>query len=254
VPWAIAAAAGLAFSLAQVLPWYAGEQTPDLQPPAVKLLISNVNQGNHRHQLLERLVTIEDPDVVGLVEVNQRWQRALGFLRERYPYHFEMPDERFVGLGLYSRLPLEDARTVRLPGGSTPAIAATLKAPGGNIEILIVHPVPPMSARLIRRRNEQILGLAQYARSVAGPLVMAGDFNITMWNRGYQPLKEVAGLQNAREGRGIEPTWPAIPALGVPIDHILASPEVQLRDFGALPAVGSDHLPVSAVFSVPPPK
>ena len=251
LPWAIAAALGCALSLAQVLPWYSGQDPSGSPEPGVKLLVSNVNQGNRRYELLERLIAGEKPDVVGLVEVNQRWQRELGYLRARYPHHFEMPDERFVGLGLYSRLPLENARTLRVPGGSTPAIAATLKAPGGDVEILIVHPVPPMDASLIRRRNEQIRGLAQHAQSAQGPLVMAGDFNITMWNAGYRPLVEAGGLRNAREGRGIRPTWPALGPLGVPIDHILASPEINLRNFRVLGRVGSDHLPIAAEFFVP---
>jgi endonuclease/exonuclease/phosphatase (EEP) superfamily protein YafD len=248
--WAIVAAAGLALALAQVLPWYAGSDDPASPGLSVKLLISNVNQGNRQHGLLERLVANEDPDVVGLVEVNQRWQRELGFLRARYPHHYELPDERFVGLGLYSRLPLEDVRTMRIPGGFPPVIAATLKAPRGDVEILIVHPVPPINASLVRRRNEQIRGLADYARTVAGPLVMAGDFNITMWNVGYRPLEDVGGLRNARRGQGIRPTWPALGPLGVPIDHVLASPGVELHVFRVLPAIGSDHLPIAAEFSL----
>jgi endonuclease/exonuclease/phosphatase (EEP) superfamily protein YafD len=249
LPWAIAASFGLALCLAQLLPWYAGRE-PGPSGPSVKLLISNVNQGNRQHELLERLVANEDPDVVGLVEVNQRWQRELGFLRARYPHHYELPDERFVGLGLYSRLPLEDVRSMRIPGGFPPVIAATLKAPGGDVEILIVHPVPPINASLIRRRNEQIRGLADYARTVAAPLVMAGDFNITMWNAGYRPLEEIGGLRNARRGQGIRPTWPALGPLGVPIDHVLASPGVELHVFRVLPAIGSDHLPIAAEFSL----
>lgn len=249
LPWAIAAVGGFSLSLAQVLPWYLGEDVREMQQPEVKLLISNVNQGNRRHDLLQRLVADENPDVIGLVEVNSRWRGELAALRARYPHHFELPDERFTGLGLYSRLPLDDARVLRLPR-ATPAIAATLKAPGGDVEIVIVHPVPPMNARLIRHRNENILALARYARSASGPLVIAGDFNITMWNAGYQPLEQVGKLRNARDGYGIGPTWPSILRLGVPIDHVLASPAVQLREFRVHSGVGSDHLPVSANLSL----
>jgi endonuclease/exonuclease/phosphatase (EEP) superfamily protein YafD len=248
--WAIAAAAGFAFSLAQVLPWYAGAGISPSHRPSVKLLISNVKQGNVRYDLLERLVASENPDVIGLVEVNQRWQRALGFLRAQYPYRYELPDESFVGLGLYSRLPLRHARALRIPEGSTPAIAATLGLEGGDVEIMIVHPPPPMNAQLIQRRNEHILGLAHYARSAGGPLVIAGDFNVTMWNAGYRPLAEIGGLVNARQGRGIRATWPSLGPLGVPIDHIVATPQVQLEDFRVLPDVGSDHSPVSAMLSL----
>jgi endonuclease/exonuclease/phosphatase (EEP) superfamily protein YafD len=196
------------------------------------------------------LVSEENPDVVGLVEVSEHWLHKLERLRERYPYHFEVPDQRHVGLALYSRLPLAGARTIRIGDGSTPAIAATLTTPAGKVEILLVHPASPLDAAAIRRRNAQIRALAQHVRDTGRPTVLAGDLNITMWNSGYRPLVEVAELRNARAGHGIGPTWPAIGRLGVPIDHILATPDVHLRAFRLLRPIGSDHRPIVAEFAL----
>lgn len=247
------AAAAAAIALAPVLPWYFGrdDAIADGARPAVKLMVSNVYvQNRHKRRLFE-LVAAESPDVVGLVEVNSGWLAKLKRLREAYAYHFEAPDEHFVGLALYSRYPLDDARILKLPDElSTPAIAATLKAPGGDVEIVLVHPMSPESPEAIRRRNEQIRALATYAAGVRGPLVMAGDFNLTMWNAGYRPLVETAGLHNARQGYGVGPSWPALGKLGVPIDHILGTPGVHFRNFRVLGPVGSDHLPVRAEFTV----
>jgi endonuclease/exonuclease/phosphatase (EEP) superfamily protein YafD len=86
-------------------------------------------------------------------------------------------------------------------------------------------------------------------RAEPHPLVVAGDFNLTMWNRHYRPLADVAGLHNAREGHGIAATWPAGWPLGVPIDHVLGSADVQLRNFRVLRAIGSDHRPIAAEFA-----
>ena len=184
--------------------------------------------------------------------MNARWLRKLEPLRARYPYHYEVPDELYVGLALYSRLPLEDARELRLPGeGRRPPIAATLKAPGGDVEIVLAHPMSPVGAEYIRQRNAQIAALAKHAATARTPLVLAGDLNLTMWNDAYRPLVDVAGLHNARKGHGIGPTWPALGPIGVPIDHILATPDVRLRNFRVLPGIGSDHYPVTAEFSTP---
>ena len=109
----------------------------------------------------------------------------------------------------------------------------------------------PIGADYIRRRNAQIAAIARHAGTTRHPLVLAGDLNLTMWNDAYRPLVEVAGLHNARKGHGIGPTWPALAPLGVPIDHILASPGVVLRNFRVLPGIGSDHLPLTAEFGVP---
>ena len=81
----------------------------------------------------------------------------------------------------------------------------------------------PTDAALVRRRNQQIAALARHVRGLGKPPVVAGDFNLTMWNRGYRPLEQAAGLANARAGHGTGPSWPALWRLGVPIDHILAT-------------------------------
>jgi endonuclease/exonuclease/phosphatase (EEP) superfamily protein YafD len=237
---------------AQVAPWYFGADDGPVDParPTVRLLVANVYFANRDRDRIQRLVAAEDPDVVGLIEVSRRFLRGIAPLRERYPHHFEVPNEEYVGLALYSRLPLRDARVLRLPGeDSSPAIAATLEAPGGDVELLLVHPMSPVSAPFLRKRNEQIEALARYAGKARGPLVMAGDFNLTMWNDGYRPLVEAAGLHNARKGHGIGATWPAV-GPGVPIDHVLATPEVRLRNFRVLSRIGSDHLPVFTEFSI----
>ncbi len=249
---AVAVAAAALLPIAQVLPWYSDPRPAASAEagPGVKLLVSNVYYKNRRYGDLRRLVATEDPDVVGLIEVNSHWLRHLGELRARYPYYYELPDERYVGLGLYSKLPLADARTLRLPNSGLPAIAATLGAPGGDVEIILVHLPSPTDAALVRRRNQQIADLARHVRGLGRPTVVAGDFNLTMWNRGYRPLEDTARLVNARTGHGAGPSWPALWRLGVPIDHILATGGVQLANFRVLPAVGSDHYPIAAEFAL----
>jgi endonuclease/exonuclease/phosphatase (EEP) superfamily protein YafD len=241
-----------ALAIAPVVAWYseAGAAPGDPSRPHVSLLVSNVYYANRRYERTLRLIEEQDPDVAGLIEVNNRWLRKLGPLRARYPWHYEVADEKHVGLALYSRLPLRNARVLQLPGErSTPAIAATLEAPGGDVEVVLAHPIPPIGAQLVRRRNQQIAALAQFAQGWQGPLVMAGDFNVTMWNDGYRPLVDIARLHNARAGAGICPTWPAIGPFGVPIDHVMATPDVRLREFRVLKSIGSDHLPIRAEFS-----
>lgn len=250
--FALAATAAAVLALAPVLPWYFDRESeaPSAAPPHLKLLVANVYYSNPRYDRIRRLVTEEDPDVVGLVEISERWLRELGPLRERYPHHFEFPDERLVGFALYSRVPIVGAREVRARGQATTAVLATLVTDAGEIDLLLVHPASPVSAAAIRNRNAQIEALARLVRDSARPVVLAGDLNLTMWNRGYRPLVEVAGLHNARAGHGIGPTWPAIGRIGVPIDHILATREISLQNFRVLRPIGSDHRPIVSEFAL----
>ena len=249
---ALACGALAALALARVVPWYFGAESVPADPPRswVRLLVSNVYYANRQHDRLLALVKTEDPDVVGLIEVSPHWLRRLKQLREDYPYHYEVPDEHYIGLALYSRFPIDDPRTLEMPGEhASPALAATLRAPGGDVELVLAHPTSPIGAEFIVRRNEQLATLARYASAAQRPLVLAGDLNLTMWNAAYRPLEDLAKLRNARQGHGIEPTWPALGPVGVPIDHVLGSPGVHLRNFRVLPGIGSDHFPVIAEFS-----
>jgi endonuclease/exonuclease/phosphatase (EEP) superfamily protein YafD len=249
--WAAAAALGAALAFAPVLPWYLppGAQADAPAAHPVKLFVSNVLFRNYQHKKLLRLVGEERPDVIGLVEVTSHWLRKLSALHAEYPYRFELPDEDYAGIALYSRLPISGAHVLQLDDTNLPAVEATLAAPGGPVRILVVHPTSPVNQEFFELRNRQLRALADYVRQAPHPLVVAGDLNITMWNRHYRPLVDVGALHNAREGHGIGATWPAGWPLGVPIDHVLATSDVQLRNFRVLRPIGSDHRPIAAEFA-----
>ncbi len=250
--WAAGAVAGLALASGQILPWYFGGDAPRHvgEGEAIRVMAANVLLHNRDHDRLLKLAEREDPDVIGLAEVDARWIRALAPLKLRYPHRVEIPSEGYEGLALYSRLPFERVRAASSGDLPFPGIATVMRTPAGDVEFILAHPLPPLDGGLIRRRNAQLLALAQYARASTLPIVVAGDLNVTMWNRGYRPLQKIAGLQNARDGQGLGPTWPAIPPLGVPIDHVLATSSIDLADFRVHGGIGSDHLPVSANFSL----
>jgi endonuclease/exonuclease/phosphatase (EEP) superfamily protein YafD len=249
---ALVSAVGAALSLVPVVPWYFSGTAEPPAPGArtVKLLVSNVYVHNRQHAQLLRLIDKEQPDVVGLVEVNSRWLRKVARLLASYPYRFEIPDEEIVGLALYSRLPLANARILRVGEAGTPAIAATMETPDGEIEFILTHSVSPLDTDHVGRRNAQLDALGRYVETLQRPVVVAGDLNATMWNRNYRAFAELGGLHNARAGHGVGPTWPSIGPLGVPIDHILATAPVRFRNFRVLESIGSDHLPVLAEFSL----
>lgn len=71
-----------------------------------------------------------------------------------------------------------------------------------------------------------------------------------MWSPYYRNFERESGLINARAGHGIGATWSPIHALGIPIDHTLATPPAQLQNFRVLEAIGSDHRPIAAELSL----
>ncbi len=251
--WMIASVACMAVSLTPVVSWSLAASKGGNETPAtpVRLLFSNVYLRNRQHARLASLIKAERPDVVALVEVDSSWLQGLKSLRSDYPYQFEEPDEKYAGLALYSKLPLANPRVLRVNETATPTITATLRLPTGEVDFYLTHPLPPIGAAFIRSRNDQLRDLGHYIRTMKRPAVLAGDLNVTMWNRGFRSFAEETGLRSARGAHRIGPTWPAMRAIGVPIDHILATAPVQFGRFEVLTGIGSDHFPISAEFGLP---
>jgi endonuclease/exonuclease/phosphatase (EEP) superfamily protein YafD len=99
----------------------------------------------------------------------------------------------------------------------------------------------------------QLAAIGDRARSDPPALVM-GDLNATPWSRPFAELRAHGGLCDSRAGFGVQPSFPsASAALRIPIDHLLASCSIGVRDRRIGPDVGSDHLPVILDLVVPRP-
>jgi endonuclease/exonuclease/phosphatase family metal-dependent hydrolase len=165
-----------------------------------------------------------------------------------------------------SRWPLRDCAVVQSAAGAEPLSYArcSVDADGAAFTLITVHfESPRMGLNAARRegfdgidawqRNHEAR-LAQaraLAREVApGPLVLAGDLNAPDASAVVQSLLAL-GLRDAfaSAGRGYGYTYghtlrPAFSFLR--IDHILVSPEFEVRDSSVGGADASDHRPVIA--------
>jgi endonuclease/exonuclease/phosphatase (EEP) superfamily protein YafD len=119
------------------------------------------------------------------------------------------------------------------------------------VTIVSTHPIPPLGKDGFDGRNEQLASIARVITSIAGPKVLVGDLNTTMWGHHYDRLEQDTGLKNARYGFGIVPTWPKqIPFAMIPIDHYLVSEEFAVVDIDSGPNIGSDHLPLTVTLAL----
>jgi endonuclease/exonuclease/phosphatase (EEP) superfamily protein YafD len=251
--WLGVASFGLAASLTQIAPWYVPMQSASAASGdrSIAVLSSNIlARSKSGHRLVE-LVQAESPELVGVVELTPNVVDALSSVRAAYPYHMEAAEMGTKGLGLYSRLPLSDARLLVLGEDLPGVIAATLIADQTRVEILLVHPDAPMTAKLSARRNLQLKLLAEYVRTSGRQTIVLGDLNVAMWSPYYKDFVSASGLRNAREGDSIAGTWPAVSGLAVPIDHILTTSDISVHEFHVLPSIGSDHFPIAARIVLP---
>lgn len=225
-------------------------EAPATDGARLRLLTVNLHTDNRDFGRMLNYLGSRDADVVVALEMDAGWYDALRRgLPEHRHYAGEARDDNF-GIGVFSRLPLHDARLVDL-GARVPSVIASLR-PGSDraaLTLIATHPLPPLGELLFDARNRQLLALARLLKTKPGPAVVAGDLNVTPWSPWFRLLLRRTGLADSRVGFGLHATWPArfVP-LGIPIDHILVR-GVGVSARGVGPELGSDHRPVWADLS-----
>ncbi|MEV7728862.1 endonuclease/exonuclease/phosphatase family protein [Streptomyces sp. NPDC087917] len=202
-------------------------------------------------------------DVLALVELTPQargtYERALA---KAYPHHVVRGT-----VGLWSRLPLSDARPVDVKMDAGPladtkptdtksaydrALHATVATDRGPLAVYVAH---LGSVRLMPRggfwtdgrdRNAQALGEAIAAEGNER-VVLLGDLNGTADDRALAGITSRLRSAQVEAGNGFGFSWPAKFPM-VRIDQILVK-GVKPESSWVLPATDSDHLPVAAKIS-----
>ena len=216
----------------------------------LRVASANVLSSNPTPEKVIDFVIASDADLVILVEAESKnWRRALATIAEDYAYR--APDRWSKGahIVLFSRYPILRATKVRPPVRGNPHLVADIALGERMLSVVGVHPKSPSpeEASDSRRRNRQLDHIAQVVNAVDGPVIVAGDFNISPWSPHFRDLIAATGLRNAAEGHGWIATWPRWfwPAR-VPIDHILVRGPIAVAAIARGPSTGSDHYPLVA--------
>lgn len=127
-----------------------------------------------------------------------------------------------------------------------------------TLVVYVLHPATPRSFDQWEFRNAYLdaISASIVAEAPGTPIVVLGDFNTPTWSPFFQSFLKKSGLVDAA-GTG----WPAATRFsrrfaeffhfGSPIDHILVSPNIEVKRFDVGPDVGSDHFPVFADLRLP---
>jgi endonuclease/exonuclease/phosphatase (EEP) superfamily protein YafD len=211
----------------------------------LRLVLLNVHTDNREHDRVVRFLAESGADAVLLEEVNDRWVEALRPLHDRYPHRTVEPRADNFGIALFSRRAPVSSRVRYFGDAGVPSIVAQLKLAGGELTLVGTHPVPPVNGQYVGWRNRQVEDMANFCGRATGPLVIAGDLNMTERSPGFRTLLRDGRLHDSRLGFGVHATWPVqLPMFLIPLDHCLVSREVAVLDRRVGPAVGSDHYPV----------
>lgn len=190
----------------------------------------------------------EQFDVVSFEELTPAFAAQLGALADLYPYRVAMPRKGGFGIGLIARRPFltQDILFADSPGRRV--LRVSVDVDGTPVEIVAVHPPPPLSAAFSREHDTTLDSLAALP---ANPhRIVMGDFNAAPTSGALRRLMAAQGLREA--SRWPRLTWPSdLPwPLRLPIDHVLVGNGLALLRVENGPALGSDHFPQVAAIDV----
>lgn len=220
-------------------------------PGDVVFLTVNVLQENTEYARVRDLIRTVNPDVLLLMEVDQRWLDAMKPALAPYATVLREPQDNYYGMVFATRLETPEAKMVLLTEDETPTLFAEMIAPGGQMFRFVgLHPKPPGPGEDTELRDAHILYAARFARKTEVPIVAMGDFNDVAWSDTSLRFKRVGGYLDPRIGRGLVSSFDANRVfLRYPIDQIYVSPEVAMVAFHRGDPVGSDHFPMIARLS-----
>lgn len=242
-----------AFASIQIFPFtrLAAKSLPsaERQNKYFTLLICNVLQHNKKKEALRHLIADQDPDLILLVETDERWRQELTNITDAYPYKIEQPQNDTYGMLLYSRFRLEKGEVRFLVNDSYPSFKCLVHLNAKQrFWFYGMHPPPPSPterAYSTPRDTELMILAEEIGKNKDQVSLVAGDLNDVAWSYTTAKFLEISGLRDPRKGRGVYSTFHArYFFMRWPLDHVFCSKQFRLRKLKKLPSIGSDHFPV----------
>ena len=154
--------------------------------------------------------------------------------------------ERWCDALILSRFPLTDIRaSLPEPKFRRPIGAVELTIEGRKLTLFPAHLSLPFPLDRHGVQTGEIDEVVATIATVQGPRILAGDFNASTWAATLASPRERLHMSILTGGDGSWPTF--LPrAMGIPIDHVLATPELALVSRKLISVPGSDHRAVLA--------
>lgn len=231
---------------------------PDARPNGVgqqvRLMTSNLLTGIADAQAIVQEVRQRKIDILAMQELTPEMVRDL----ERASLNQVLPNRVFLdepggsGSGIASRFPLSQRNLT--PPGTLQQAGALVNLPGRDIEVVSVHPLPPVVTAGPEAWQRELAGLPA-PDSTGAIRVLAGDFNATLDHVGLTRLLNKGYVDAADQvGKGLIHTWPSKSGVWPPpvtIDHVLVDAKCLVDTVDVFDVPGSDHRAVVTQFVVP---
>jgi endonuclease/exonuclease/phosphatase (EEP) superfamily protein YafD len=214
---------------------------------AVSVLSFNNMLINRNSRMLERYIRRKQADIVVLIEIGSSKKPLLRRLKKLYPYQKHCAGVKKCHIAVLSKYRFVAGGLQTFNPGSPPYVWVRLGPKMSGLTVVATHLIRPPYLKL---QLGHVNGLSGFVRNIKGPVIVAGDFNLTPWSYLFRKF--------ARQGKltavtGVSPTWPVWFAnlAQFPIDHMFVTPGIKTRLITTGVRLGSDHLPIFGVFTLP---
>ena len=246
--WAVGILFIAGINLAVVAPLYLGSPgESSVDAPSIRVMSFNLLSTNDQYGEVVEYIREIEPDVVVLHEASLPWETAM----ESSDLGYEVTKSRSEDLIFGTLVMTRNSAGVLTYGfkESDPrAVEITTVVDGWDIPVTILssHPLAPTDSTRASLRDAQLMFAAEWAADQSGPYMVVGDFNATTWSWPFRNLLVTGGLRNSQIGFGVQPSFAATsnPLFRVPIDHLVHSDALVVRQRRLGPTLGSDHFPL----------
>lgn len=236
---------------------------------------------NARVDEAAELIRSLEPDVVCLQEfrnhpINEE-EKADSYLARKLGmkyYRFVTLPVHIHGAVIFSRFPILKIDTLYVSAKEiNSGILATLALPTGKVGVANLHlssfhlegemkenpswkekvkNIPVRLTKVLKLQQQKVELVNERTRHYPYPLVIAADMNSAPHTRITTRLSNRFEDSFIKKGKGLGWTYPLLGPLGVRIDYLFSSSELEILNHRVVPSDVSDHYPIVATYRLVP--
>ena len=214
----------------------------------IRMMTANLYYYNPETKMVYDSIMAAKPDILVLVEMGESNKERMRFLDQQFAEKYQFSYSDTV---IYANIELNEVEVARITVESRPQTIFTFDLDGETVTTIAAHAYTPLRPSYYDARNIELNRLAETVEQLGGPIIVTGDLNISSFSPIFRRFAADGGLTDGRKGFGVYPSWNIFrPWFQIPIDHFLATDEIEIKGFETGQPTGSDHLPIIVDFSV----
>ena len=206
----------------------------------------NAHDKNNNLEKLKAAIQTADPEIMLIMEVIDEIHTELSDVFARYPYTLETPVRDGFRIFLLSKHKMNDENISYHGQSNSPFLQAKFNIDNHEFTVYSGHPKPSFNKKWNEDRYTYFKEIEKIIARNTGSKIIMGDFNTVPWDSRFVKFLKTINMRSTLINHGYKVTWPSyfLP-MGIPMDHILISNDLNYKDLTVGPDVGSDHYPIS---------